>query len=54
MNNNPKFEYYYRQTECKAKDARKPDCICWHDEGTGPYKNEKHDDENTVMEWREK
>ena len=31
-----KNQYFYRMNECKALDANSPDCICWHDEGTGP------------------
>lgn len=29
-------QYFYRMSACKALGARAADCICWHDEGTGP------------------
>lgn len=45
-------QYYYRASECKAKDAYDTDCICWHDEGTGPFEFERPDDPNTFVEWR--
>ncbi len=30
-------QYFYKQDGCKAIDAKDPQCICWHDEGTGRY-----------------
>ena len=45
------FQYYYRQDGCVADKATNADCICWHDEGTGPYKDE-HDAEIPLVEWR--
>lgn len=32
----PKRQYYYKVEGCPAKNADQPNCICWHDEGTGP------------------
>lgn len=42
-------QYFYRMTECKAGHATAPDCICWHDEGTGPLASG-----NGAKSWREK
>jgi hypothetical protein len=39
-------QYYYHNNECKADSAESKDCICWHDEGTGPFVNERHDHKN--------
>lgn len=30
-------QYYYRVDACKADNRNSPFCICWHNEGTGPY-----------------
>jgi hypothetical protein len=46
------FQYYYKQDGCKAKTSRDKDCICWHDEGFGPYKDEMHDSVTPMVEWR--
>lgn len=46
----PVRQYFYRINECTAADSRGPDCICWHDEGTGPMPYGYS--ENTT--WREK
>ncbi len=46
------FQYYYKRDGCKAKDAEDGDCICWHDEGTGPYKDERHSAEPPLVNWR--
>ena len=29
-------QYYFKNNSCKAESSHDPDCICWHDEGTGP------------------
>ncbi len=29
-------QYFYKVDGCEAFNSRKPSCICWHDEGTGP------------------
>ena len=33
---NTKRQYYWRVGKCRASDAYASNCICWHDEGTGP------------------
>ena len=48
-----RWRYYYRVNECKAKDANAADCVCWHDEGGGPFDNARHDDAYPILEWRE-
>ena len=30
-------QYYYKTNDCKALHATDAECICWHDEGTGPF-----------------
>lgn len=30
-------QYYYKRNNCPAPDSRDPRCICWHNEGTGPF-----------------
>ena len=46
------FEYYYKVDGCPAKQAGDGDCICWHAEGTGPHKNERHNSEVPYVKWR--
>lgn len=41
-------QYYYRVNECNAVGPKSPDCICWHDEGTGPLAD------GTATNWRDK
>lgn len=48
------YQYYYRKPGCPAQDGFDADCICWHDEGGGPFENERHDDEIQTVAWREK
>lgn len=36
----PSRQYYYKDSRCKADNSDAPNCICWHDEGTGPRKAE--------------
>jgi hypothetical protein len=45
-------QYYYRNNACKANAATDADCICWYDEGTGPFPDERTDDHDTLKEWR--
>jgi len=45
-------QYYFKDDRCKAKDAYSPDCICWRDEGTGPFPLERPDDPETHLTWR--
>jgi len=49
----PRFQYYYRVTECKAKTAEDSECICWHDEGSGPFDNARNDDVDKFLDWRQ-
>ena len=44
-------QYYYRNSTCKALTSNDPDCICWHDEGAGPYPKEP---DNLRLNWRAK
>lgn len=50
--NMPIPQYYYKSDECPAETAYDKDCICWHDEGTGPFPDERPDDPDTLKEWR--
>lgn len=31
----PVYQYYYRNEKCTADGSAAPDCMCWHDQGTG-------------------
>lgn len=42
-------QYYYKVDGCKAFSASDPNCICWHDEGTGPMPYAHGD----TFSWRE-
>lgn len=46
----PTRQYYSFVDNCPAKTAYAPNCICWHDEGTGPRAN----DVGLKLEWRAK
>jgi hypothetical protein len=46
------FQYYYKQDGCQAKQASDSNCKCWHDEGAGPYKDQRHTDDVPLVEWR--
>lgn len=52
MKRKVELEYYYRVDGCRAKDSDDPVCICWHKEGDGPCKDERHDSEVPVVSWR--
>lgn len=43
-------QYYFRTNQCSAPSAWDRDCICWHDEGSGPLAGITP--ENST--WREK
>ena len=44
-----KRQYYFRTSEdCTVKSVDDSDCVCWHDEGTGPLK----DSPEKVRLWR--
>lgn len=42
-------QYYYKVNGCPAAGANDGDCICWHDEGTGP-----HPRAGNEFAWRDK
>lgn len=42
-------QYYYKDNGCPAAGANDGDCICWHDEGTGP-----HPKAGNEFAWRDK
>ena len=44
-----KRQYYYKVDGCPAENSESPDCICWHDEGTGPCAT----DDSTLVLWRD-
>lgn len=44
----PTRQYYYRMDGCVAHHNGAPDCICWHNEGTGPLA----DQPGRVFNWR--
>ena len=50
------YQYYFKRIGCQAAEASSSDCICWHDEGTGPYDNKRHDDDDEYkfLTWRVK
>ncbi len=45
-------QYYYKENRCQSQTAHDADCVCWHDEGTGPFPDERPDDPDTLKEWR--
>lgn len=47
-----RYQYFYRRSACKARDAYDSRCTCWHDEGTGPHSGARHDDELHKLSWR--
>ncbi len=44
-------QYYYRANGCTATHPGGPSCICWHDEGTGPFADGK---DMEGFSWRDK
>lgn len=42
--------YYYANPECRADYSTQTNCICWHDEGTGPLRNHPE----SISGWRDK
>lgn len=48
-----RWRYYYRVTACTASHASDDTCICWHEEGTGPRPEERHESEVPLVAWRE-
>lgn len=47
-----KYQYYYRADRCEAHKSSDINCICWHDEGTGPFKDSLHDEKYGMLAWR--
>lgn len=49
-----RWQYYYKQNQCTAQTAESADCICWHDEGSGPNRDAVHDRpyEDRWLTWR--
>jgi len=48
-------QYYYHTYQCQSLSSRGSDCICWHDEGTGPMPSGYWIDaqgEKRELEWR--
>lgn len=43
-------QYYYRKTDCIAVTINDANCICWHDEGTGPLADRPEE----AYRWRKK
>lgn len=43
-------QYYYKVAGCRAISPESLDCICWHDEGTGPLADGNPEPEH----WRDK
>lgn len=48
------YQYYYKVNSCHAINNSDCNCICWHDDGTGPYSDAVANVEDTDFEWREK
>ena len=48
------MQYYYKLNKCKAEQAYDSDCICWHEEGTGPAVNERGEYRLDGLTMREK
>jgi hypothetical protein len=48
------YQYYYKVDGCPAHEARDPNCICWHNEGTGPFPGERRNDFVHAKVWRTK
>lgn len=42
------LQYYFKVSGCTEENARKPNCICWHDWGTGPLAKDPH----WIKSWR--
>jgi hypothetical protein len=52
------YQYYYKNNKCPAGSSTEPDCICWYDEGTGPFSDLKYstyiENPTVTLVWREK
>jgi hypothetical protein len=50
-------QYYYARNDCPANSAKDRNCICWRDQGTGPYPDVTPDKPKPYaqgLEWRVK
>lgn len=48
----PAYQYYHKNNNCRADSVDGPDCLCWHDEGTGQYPKARHDISVYTLQWR--
>lgn len=46
------YQYYHKNEDCKADSSDNDDCICWRDEGTGPFPGVPHG--YTSLHWRKR
>lgn len=48
-------QYFTKSRACKAASANDPDCICWFDEGAGPFPEVREADDCAYpRDWRDK
>lgn len=52
MSNTPTYQYFYKVDSCKAMSSKSSDCICWHDEFTGPHKADRSLEIFKSLHWR--
>lgn len=52
MSNVPTYQYFHKVESCKVNSSKSSDCICWHDEFTGPYKADRSLEEFNSLHWR--
>lgn len=52
----PTRQYFHKVNACPAGNPSADNCICWHDEGTGPYPEARDTDpyHGGQREWRDK
>lgn len=48
------WQYYYKNSACRADTPFESTCICWHDEGTGPLPNEHRKLSRNTIQWRKR
>lgn len=51
-NNTQPLQYYFKKSRCTADNAGDDDCICWHDQGSGPLAHLSEYD--SAVRWRRK
>jgi hypothetical protein len=51
-----RHQYYFHENNCPAANPLVDGCICWHEQGTGPYPNAKPGDtgDEAPTKWRTK